>query len=188
MSRWDRPASERAAGELRRARRHCPGRRSTGCRSEMYEQPRYEPLEPSAFFEDGSSSRPLVAGTVPRDDPRGGPPAGVPEEVFYTGWSQGKLAETVPFPVDRRGPRARAGTLPDLLHTLPRRARGRPGHDRPARLQSAASVCQRRAAEAADRPLLRRDDAAGTGPCIPTPRGFRRATVGPSRPTSGCFS
>ena len=37
----------------------------------MYEQPRYEPLEPSTFFEDGSSSRPLVAGTVPRDDPRG---------------------------------------------------------------------------------------------------------------------
>ena len=43
----------------------------TGCRSEMYEQPRYEPLEPSSFFEDGSSARPLVAGTVPRDDPRG---------------------------------------------------------------------------------------------------------------------
>ena len=62
----------------------------TGCRSEMYEQPRYEPLEPSSFFEDGSSARPLVAGTVPREDPRGAPPAG-----------QGKLAESVPFPVDR---------------------------------------------------------------------------------------
>ncbi len=72
-----------------------------GCRSEMYEQPRYEPLEPSTFFEDGASARPLVAGTVPRDDPRGGPPAGAAEDVFYTGWSQGKLAETVPFPVDR---------------------------------------------------------------------------------------
>jgi hypothetical protein len=74
---------------------------NSGCRSEMYEQPRYEPLEPSTFFEDGSSSRPLVAGTVPRDDPRGAPPAGVSDEVFYTGWSDGKLAETVPFPVDR---------------------------------------------------------------------------------------
>jgi mono/diheme cytochrome c family protein len=72
-----------------------------GCRSEMYEQPRYEPLEPSSFFEDGSSARPLVAGTVPRDDPRGAPPAGVPDEVFYTGWSQGKLVESVPFLVDR---------------------------------------------------------------------------------------
>jgi hypothetical protein len=72
-----------------------------GCRAEMYEQPRYEPFEPSPFFEDGSSARPLVAGTVPRDDPRGGPPAGVPEAVFYTGWSQGKLAENLPFAVDR---------------------------------------------------------------------------------------
>jgi mono/diheme cytochrome c family protein len=72
-----------------------------GCRSEMYEQPRYEPLEPSTFFEDGASARPLVAGTVPRDDPRGPLPTGAPEDVFTTGWSRGKLAETVPFPVDR---------------------------------------------------------------------------------------
>jgi mono/diheme cytochrome c family protein len=67
----------------------------------MYEQPRYEPYEPSAFFEDGTSARPLVAGTVARDDPRGGPPPGAPEDVFTTGWDHGRLAETVPFPVDR---------------------------------------------------------------------------------------
>jgi hypothetical protein len=72
-----------------------------GCRSEMYEQPRYEPLEPSSFFEDGNSSRPMVAGTVPREDVRGAPPKGVSEDVFYTGWDKGKLAETVPFPVDK---------------------------------------------------------------------------------------
>lgn len=72
-----------------------------GCRSEMYEQPRYEPLEPSSFFEDGSSSRPMVAGTVPREDARGAPPAGADEDVFYTGWRKGKPAEEVPFPVDR---------------------------------------------------------------------------------------
>lgn len=72
-----------------------------GCRSEMYEQPRYEPLEPSSFFEDGSSSRPLVAGTVAREDARGAPPAGADEDVFYTGWDKGKPAEAVPFPVDR---------------------------------------------------------------------------------------
>ena len=68
-----------------RQRRSCRGRRwlailaagaarSAGCRSEMYDQPRYEPLEPSTFFEDGTSARPLVAGTVPRDDPRATPP------------------------------------------------------------------------------------------------------------------
>jgi mono/diheme cytochrome c family protein len=74
----------------------------SGCRSEMYEQPRYEPLEPSTFFDDGASSRPLVAGTVPREDVRGAVPAGASEDVFYTGWSQGRLAEEVPFPVDRK--------------------------------------------------------------------------------------
>src|SRR3954454_12037368 len=72
-----------------------------GCRSEMYDQPRYEPLEPSEFFVDGASARPLVAGTVARDDPRGGPPAGASDEVFSTGWEKGRLAETVPFAVDR---------------------------------------------------------------------------------------
>jgi hypothetical protein len=68
----------------------------------MYEQARYEPLEPSAFFQDGASARLLVAGTVARDDPRGGPPAGVSEDLFDTGWSGGRLAESVPFPVDRQ--------------------------------------------------------------------------------------
>jgi hypothetical protein len=72
-----------------------------GCRNEMYEQARYEPLEPSSFFDDGNSARPMVPGTVPREDARGAPPKGVSEEVFYTGWDKGKLAETVPFPVDR---------------------------------------------------------------------------------------
>jgi mono/diheme cytochrome c family protein len=39
----------------------------TGCRKEdMAEQPRYSPYQPSAFFEDGSSARPLVEGTVTR--------------------------------------------------------------------------------------------------------------------------
>jgi mono/diheme cytochrome c family protein len=67
----------------------------------MYEQARYEPLEPSTFFADGASSRSLPAGVVPRDDPRGGPPEGVSDLVFSTGWSGGRLAESVPFAVDR---------------------------------------------------------------------------------------
>ena len=37
-----------------------------GCRQDMQDQPRYEPLEASAFFEDGRASRPLVPGTVAR--------------------------------------------------------------------------------------------------------------------------
>ncbi len=70
-----------------------------GCRSEMYDQPRYKPYHASGFFEDGTSARPLVAGTVPRRDPneRGSASA----EHFETGKTGGKLAETLPFPVDR---------------------------------------------------------------------------------------
>jgi len=100
IKRWDRPGKRSRAGEFA-AVLGLVLLSLTGCRSEMYEQPRFEPLEPSSFFADGSSARPLVAGTVPRDDPRGAPPDGVPDEVFYTGWSHGKLAESVPFSVDR---------------------------------------------------------------------------------------
>lgn len=42
---------------------------ATGCVQEMAEQPRYDPLEPSAFFADGQSARQPVAGTVPRSGP-----------------------------------------------------------------------------------------------------------------------
>jgi mono/diheme cytochrome c family protein len=37
-----------------------------GCAQQMAKQPAYRPLEPSSFFADGQSSRPLVAGTVAR--------------------------------------------------------------------------------------------------------------------------
>jgi hypothetical protein len=73
----------------------------SGCRSEMYDQARYEPLERSEFFEDGTSSRPLVTGTVPRTDPRGMPRVR-DESVFLTGKENSRLAESPPFPVDRR--------------------------------------------------------------------------------------
>lgn len=42
---------------------------AAGCVQEMAEQPRYDPLEPSAFFADGQSARQPVAGTVPRSGP-----------------------------------------------------------------------------------------------------------------------
>ena len=65
----------------------------------MYDQPRYKPYEASEFFDDGTSARPLVAGTVPRRDPRERGNASA--ELFETGKTAGKLAETLPFPVDR---------------------------------------------------------------------------------------
>jgi hypothetical protein len=70
-----------------------------GCRSEMYDQPRFKPYAASDFFDDGTSARPLEAGTVPRRDPR--EPAIVSSELFTTGKTAGKLAETLPFAVDR---------------------------------------------------------------------------------------
>lgn len=40
-----------------------------GCSGqEMDRQPRYEALEPSAYFKDGQSARPLPAGTVAQED------------------------------------------------------------------------------------------------------------------------
>lgn len=71
----------------------------SGCRSEMYDQPRYEPYEASEFFDDGTSARPLVAGTVPRRDPRD--QGKWSEELFTTGKTAGTLAEGLPFPVNR---------------------------------------------------------------------------------------
>lgn len=64
-----------------------------GCRSEMYDQPRYDTYEPSAFFPDGFSARPLVAGTVARGWARS-------DEHLYYGQEDGQLATTFPFPVD----------------------------------------------------------------------------------------
>lgn len=40
-----------------------------GCRQEMVDQPRYDALEASAWFEDGSSARPEVPGTLPNGYP-----------------------------------------------------------------------------------------------------------------------
>jgi hypothetical protein len=41
------------------------------CQQKMADQPAYRPLEPSPFFGDGMSARPLVPGTVPRGHLRG---------------------------------------------------------------------------------------------------------------------
>jgi mono/diheme cytochrome c family protein len=49
----------------------------TGCRQQMANQPAYRPFQPSSFFADGRSARPLVEGTVPRGELRLGP--------FFTG-------------------------------------------------------------------------------------------------------
>lgn len=70
---------------------------STGCRSEMYDQPRYEPLEQSEFFADGKASRPLPDGVVPTLNPLQEPR----DDQYEIGRIDGKHAETFPFPITR---------------------------------------------------------------------------------------
>jgi hypothetical protein len=67
---------------------------SSGCelRKKMYDQPRYEEYESSAFFANGMASRPLVEGTVPRGWLR-------EDDHFYRGRINGELAENIPMDV-----------------------------------------------------------------------------------------
>ncbi len=66
---------------------------ASGCRRDMYDQPRYEAYEPSTFFGDGTSSRPIVAGTVARGELRA-------DSLYYEGKIDGKDADVFPFAID----------------------------------------------------------------------------------------
>ncbi len=66
----------------------------TACRQDMHDAPRYDALEESAFFADGRSARPLVAGTVARGRL-------YEDEHLYRGTVDGALATTFPFEVGR---------------------------------------------------------------------------------------
>ena len=63
-----------------------------GCRQDMHDAPRYEPLEANAFFANGSASRMLVANTVPRGLLR-------EDTHLNEGKVDGRLATTFPMPV-----------------------------------------------------------------------------------------
>jgi hypothetical protein len=65
-----------------------------GCQQQMADQPRYKPLAKSEFFDDKRSARPLVEGTVVHGQPRA-------DEGFYTGKINGKLVESLPFPLTK---------------------------------------------------------------------------------------
>lgn len=62
------------------------------CRQDMHDQPRFEPLEKSAFFADERSARPAVAGTVARGELK-------LDAHLELGRVNGEFAETFPFEV-----------------------------------------------------------------------------------------
>jgi hypothetical protein len=56
----------------------------------MFDQPRYEPLEQSDFFDDGRASRPLVPGTIPYG-------AAPTDNVLHIGREGEQLASELPM-------------------------------------------------------------------------------------------
>ncbi len=66
----------------------------TGCRQEMRYDARLKPFQETPFFADRDSSRPLVAGVVPRGEARN-------DDFFYAGEVNGQLVRGFPAPVSR---------------------------------------------------------------------------------------
>lgn len=65
-----------------------------GCRQDMHNQPKYEPLEASELFADGAASRTPVEGTVERGGLRA-------DTRLYRGMeADGSFVERIPVPVD----------------------------------------------------------------------------------------
>ena len=64
----------------------------TGCRQDMFDQPKSSPLGPSDFFEDGAASRPIPPHTVARNQLDA-------DEAFNAGMIGTNLVTTFPFPV-----------------------------------------------------------------------------------------
>jgi mono/diheme cytochrome c family protein len=67
---------------------------AAGCRQDMHDQPKYQPLEYSSFFEDGRASRQLPPGVVARGHLEA-------DTAFYKGTVGGALVDEFPFPVTR---------------------------------------------------------------------------------------
>lgn len=63
---------------------------AAGCRQDMQVQPRYNPYDASAFFDNGLSARQPVPGTVARGQLH-------LDSLLYTGKVDGKDAEVFPF-------------------------------------------------------------------------------------------
>jgi mono/diheme cytochrome c family protein len=63
-----------------------------GCRQDMHDAPRYDPLEASAMLPHGASAQPLVEGTIARDHLNA-------DELLETGKVDGKVSDVYPFAI-----------------------------------------------------------------------------------------
>jgi mono/diheme cytochrome c family protein len=67
----------------------------TACRQDMQDQPKFIPLRPSTFFDDGRSARQLIEGTIARGHLND-------DVAYYTGKdADGKPVNDFPFPVTK---------------------------------------------------------------------------------------
>jgi mono/diheme cytochrome c family protein len=65
-----------------------------GCHTDMWRQPKGEPLGENDFFPDGQMSRPLLTGTIARGKIR-------KDDAFFTGAVNGKWVDTLPVPLTK---------------------------------------------------------------------------------------
>jgi hypothetical protein len=65
---------------------------AAGCRQDMHDTPRYEPLQQSDLYADKRSSRPIIEGTVARGFLKD-------NDVFFTGMQGGAPVEKIPMPL-----------------------------------------------------------------------------------------
>jgi len=66
-----------------------------GCHTDMWRQPKGEPLGENEFFPNGQMSRPLMTGTIARGHER-------QDEAYYTGVSNRKWVDALPMPLTKQ--------------------------------------------------------------------------------------
>lgn len=62
---------------------------AVGCHTDMWRQPKQDAYDPSDFYADGQASRPLIAGTIPREHLRA-------DGAFFTGAENGRYIDRFP--------------------------------------------------------------------------------------------